>query len=489
MEPLIEEIGKKGILRNQDKNVNKKSAKRSSLHKRNAGRDLSLRSFFMATVFFTFCGVVSLSGMVIAGCVAFRNYLLPDANEAYLTVEQMMDDGSVSSSTHLLTFGEETRLPQLYQKEKAGVETDQDGNVLEEWGMFSEDGDALRTTIVHGAVLDATYSIQKIERSYDTLTPKRKLAYQLSGVAMVAVPAVLSIGGILFCGFYFYRKRLSLPLRLLEEATEQIGAQNLDFTLEYDCGDELGMLCRSFELMRKELAENNKVMWNLLEQRKLMQASIAHDLRNPIAIIRGYTEYLQINLPEGKISQEKAERIASNLNLAAKRLEQYTESVRTLNQLEDMEIRRKRISAAEWIADIREDLEIMAARAGKILHLGDVRKEETLFADSTVLYRILENIFENALRYAKTAVSVSFLLEEETLQITVADDGEGFPEEFLSKGNLAFRVNIPAGHGQRGGHLGIGLAISRILCEKHGGCLQIGNMAPHGGVVKMFLTV
>ena len=100
-----------------------------------------------------------------------------------------------------------------------------------------------------------------------------------------------------------------------------------------------------------------------------MQASIAHDLRNPIAIIEGYTEYLQMNLPAGKISPEKAERIAGNLNLAAKRLEQYTESVRELNQLEDMEIHREEIPVRKLVESIREDLEVMAAGAGIALHV------------------------------------------------------------------------------------------------------------------------
>ncbi len=62
----------------------------------------------------------------------------------------------------------------------------------------------------------------------------------------------------------------------------------------------------------------------MLEERKLMQASIAHDLRNPIAIIEGYTEYLQLNLPNGKLSIQRILRISDNLNKAAKRLEYYT---------------------------------------------------------------------------------------------------------------------------------------------------------------------
>ena len=79
----------------------------------------------------------------------------------------------------------------------------------------------------------------------------------------------------------------------------------------------MGILCGSFEQMRQTLRENYREMWNLLEERRLLQASIAHDLRNPIAVIEGYTEYLQMNLAKGKLNNQRVLKIAENLNLAA----------------------------------------------------------------------------------------------------------------------------------------------------------------------------
>lgn len=421
--------------------------------------ELSLRGFFLLTVFVTFGGVVLLSGLTIWGCAAFRSYLLPDPNAAYLTVEEVLEDGTVIESSTWLDFGEATKLPEL-RAEADGVEAP----VAE--------------------VEDATYSIRKIEKSFDMLGPKRKLAYRFCGVAMVAGPALLSIAGILFAGFFFYRKRLAKPLTILSEATAQIAAQNLDFTIEYDCGDEMGALCGSFEQMRRELAENNKAMWRLLDQRRLMQASIAHDLRNPIAIIEGYTEYLQAHLPKGDLSPEKTDRVVANLQLAAKRLEQYTESVRMLSRLEDMEADRKEVQAKELMEEICGDFQVMADRAGVALHMGRKLTEGRLMVDRTMFFRILENVFENASRFARNTVSVDFEQGSEGLTVTVADDGAGFPEEVLKKRG---RVLLPAG--QQGGHLGMGLAISRVLCGKHGGNLKLGNRKPSGAEVKIFITV
>ena len=59
--------------------------------------------------------------------------------------------------------------------------------------------------------------------------------------------------------------------------------------------------------------ENNRVLWHMLEERRVLQASLAHDLRNPIAIIEGYTEYLQEKAQTGNLSSEKLGHTLANL--------------------------------------------------------------------------------------------------------------------------------------------------------------------------------
>ncbi len=104
-------------------------------------------------------------------------------------------------------------------------------------------------------------------------------------------------------------------------------------------------------------------------------------------------------------------------------------------------------------------------------------------ADIVILHRILENVFENATRFAQNTISVDFVLSGYMLQIAVTDDGDGFSDEILQKRKKAF---LPTGEA---GHLGMGLAVSRVLCEKHGGSLEIRNAAPHGGMVEINLSV
>ena len=418
--------------------------------------NLPLRKFFVISVLFTICFVAALSGMVIFGCTAFRHYLLPDPNAVYLTIEQTLSDGSTVTSVQLFEFDNDPqKFAQLVSDQKE-----------------------------QNTVLDEKYSIQKIEKSYDTMGPKRKLAYQSCGVIMVAFPAVSSIIGILLCGLYFYKRKLAEPLKLLSDATAKIASKDLDFSIQYGFNDEMGALCQSFEHMRMALYENNKILWRMLEERKLMQASIAHDLRNPIAIIEGYTEYLQLNLPNGKLSIQRILRISDNLNKAAKRLEYYTESIKMINQFEDVKMNPKKTPVLEFLKDIEDDFSIIASGSNIQLIVTNNLKDCFVKFDATAVYRILENIFGNAIRFAKEKITISFSTEKQYLIISVSDDGCGFSDDILENNS-----NLLLPKPKEDGHMGIGLTISRILCQKHGGNLELSNNEKNGATVKIIIGI
>ena len=84
-------------------------------------------------------------------------------------------------------------------------------------------------------------------------------------------------------------------MRALQQGIDHILNNDLDFIIDYQRHNELGKLCSAFKFMRKELVRNNRYMWNLVEERRNINASISHDLRTPITVIKGYSEYLNKN--------------------------------------------------------------------------------------------------------------------------------------------------------------------------------------------------
>ncbi len=425
-------------------------------------RGMGLLQSFIFTVFITFASVTAASLLAVFACLAIRNSLIPDPGRIDVSITAKNEAGETKNYTVTMHVGEHSKLPSMLVKK-------------------DENGEPVPDFIDPTSVAVA---LGKLRDPFSTLTPKKKILYRLSGAAMVVLPFVISVCGVLVCGFTFYRRKLCRPLKLLSDATEQIVENDLDFKLSYDAEDEMGKLCRSFEKMRQALYENNREMWKMIEERRAVQASVAHDLRNPIAIIEGYTEYLQLNLRAGSMSSEKIEETVDNIEKAAKRLEQYTESVRKIDQLDDIEIHRTPVSKSELIADITEDLSLMASAIGIELRVTDTAAAETFFIDTSVLYRVLENIVGNSLRFAEKTVSVSFASENGMLEVTVSDDGIGYPEEILKSRN---KLLLPMTDEM--GHCGMGLTISRILCRKHGGKLELSNNIPHGAVTKIFFSV
>lgn len=417
-----------------------------------------MRKAFIYAICFTVAAVVLLSVITILGCMSFRKWLLPDSNEVFLNLTTVYADGTQETMTVRMELGEkEQELPQMVEIEDGKIVQEPEKKVIK-------------------------YSVDKIENSYAGLSSKRKLAYSVSGVAMVGLPMIYSLIGIMICAFWFYRKKLDTPIRILLSATDYIANQNLDFSVEYDCNDEMGELCVSFEKMRQALYENNRKLWSMIEERKMLQASVAHDLRNPIAIIQGYTEYLQLNLSAGKIGREQMTNIVSNLSASAKRLEQYTNSIRDINHLEELEIAPQPSVLPDLLEEMAEDFTMIAkARDIRVTVSGFISHCQVML-DQQVLYRILENMISNALRYAESEIQIFFAYEDQKLITVVADDGPGFSDIILKAKNRYIYTTE-----QSEEHMGMGIAISRILCKKHGGGLILSNHYPKGAKVTIII--
>ena len=116
---------------------------------------------------------------------------------------------------------------------------------------------------------------------------------------------------------------------------------------------------------------------------------------------------------------------------------------------------------------------------GKTIFHGDSR---TIYVDQVLIARILENVFANAVRYAKTTVHVSSLTENGALSICIQDDGPGFSPAILSKKSTLFYSEST-----KGNHLGLGLATARILCQKQNGQLSLSNNKSGGASVQIFI--
>ena len=302
------------------------------------------------------------------------------------------------------------------------------------------------------------------------------VAYYGSYAAMVGLPVFYIAVGIGAAAAVYYRKKLREPITQLQNGVERIQEDNLDFHIEYDGDDELGRLCCSMEKMRRELRQKHKALWESLEQRKLLNASVSHDLRTPITVLKGYLDYLEKNIPQDKLTEDMLFDTVSSMQGAVNRLELYVESVRDIEKIENIEIEKRSENVRLLLYELRSNVRQLAGDK-EIIISNDITVDK-IQIDKGVFFRILENLLQNALRYAEKQVSINLSHKKDFLILTVKDDGKGFSAADLEKATTVFYSNDKEKQ-----HLGIGLSVCKILCEKHGGLLYVGNQKEKGACV------
>ena len=308
------------------------------------------------------------------------------------------------------------------------------------------------------------------------------VAYYGSYAAMVGLPVFYIAVGIGAAAAVYYRKKLREPITQLQNGVERIQEDNLDFHIEYDGDDELGRLCCSMEKMRGELRQKHKALWESLEQRKLLNASVSHDLRTPITVLKGYLDYLEKNIPQDKLTEDMLLDTVSSMQGAVNRLELYVESVRDIEKIETIEIEKRSENVKLLLSELRSNVRQLAGDK-EIIISNDITVDK-IQIDKGVFFRILENLLQNALRYAEKQVSINLSHKKDFLILTVKDDGKGFSAADLEKATTVFYSNDKEKQ-----HFGIGLSVCKILCEKHGGLLYVGNQKEKGACVTAKLKI
>lgn len=278
----------------------------------------------------------------------------------------------------------------------------------------------------------------------------------------------------------FYITKLKRPLRILRNASRRISENELDFTVDYTGSDEMSKLCESFEIMRSALMENNEKTLRILDERKQLNDAYTHDLRTPIAVLKGYAEMLVKFLPSGRFSESEVMDTVRTMSLQIKRLEQFVDSMNTVQKLDDINIQKKEVPAGEFLNHLRGTAELLCQSENLICKFETEVNSEVIFADASAVTQVFENLIGNSIRFAKSKITVRCLTDKNAFSISVIDDGKGFSEKELLMATKPYY----SGKSQNDEvHFGLGLHICRTLCEKHGGALRLENTPQRGAKV------
>lgn len=312
-----------------------------------------------------------------------------------------------------------------------------------------------------------------VQNNVNQFSDYDKTLLNIINILQLVLPLIFFIGLLLLADIIFYKVKLKTPIEILNKGAMEISNNNLDFCLEYNNNDELGNLCNAFEKMRSELNKNNIKMWTMINDRKQLNAAFSHDLRNPLTVLKGYSNYLTKYIPTGKLSDEKILSTTQLMSEHINRIEYYVENMSNAQRLEDLVVSKSMSNINKFIKNLDENISIIAKQEGKSFTLKSQINNVNLLFDENIILRVVENIISNAFRYARNNVSILIYIEQELLTFVIEDDGIGFSKESLKSALRPFYRDKTLN--ESNAHFGMGLYISKILCEKHGGSISIEN--------------
>ena len=293
---------------------------------------------------------------------------------------------------------------------------------------------------------------------------QQKLALALSAAGMVLVVILISLP---------LARRVIKPIRAMAQATQDISSGKYATRIHFDSSDELGQLARDFNNMALTLEKHEK-------DRRQWVADISHELRTPIAVLRGEIEALL----DG-VRDLTPERVRS-LHSETLRLNRLVEDLYQLS-LSDIGALTYRKEDIDLIEALRDSVGVHQAdfeRKGIELAL-DLPGRTTVgvFADRERVDQLFANLLENSLRYTdaggKLAVNLSIAEQQAILEFQ--DSTPGVPEKELDK--LFERLyRVEGSRSRTSGGAGLGLAICKNIVEAHEGTIS-AHQSPLGGLL------
>jgi len=267
-----------------------------------------------------------------------------------------------------------------------------------------------------------------------------------------------------------FSRQLVAPVLRLTAAAERLAAGDLTQRVTVHSRDEIGELGRAFNKMANDL-QTAEV------QRRQMTADIAHELRNPLSVIRGNLEAMLDGI----------------YALDARHLQPVYKETMLLQRLVE-DLRLLSLADAGQLALVRSDIDIRALLEGVVSSAQAVAQDRGLsieldlspddmviVGDEGRLRQVLGNLLSNAIRHTPPGgrIALRARRREQWIEIVVTDTGSGIAPEDLPYVFDRFYRGEPARDRASGGS-GLGLAIARALVEAHSGTIQVQSQPGAG---------
>ena len=300
-----------------------------------------------------------------------------------------------------------------------------------------------------------------------------KADYRKNSLIISAVLALL--GGV---ATYFISGHALRPIREFSDKIEEVQAQNLaDSKLEENKVKELNQLSVSYNKMLGRLSD-------AFEIQRQFTANAAHELRTPLALMQVQLD----SYNSGQHPGSDAETVQT-IKMVTEQNDRLSKMVKTLLDMSELQTvgRDEAIMVDALVDEVLADLEPLARE--KHVELTGNCEAITIVGSDILIYRLVYNLVENAIKYNHPGgqVTVSASRKEKRVCLSVADTGNGIPEELRERVFEPF-FRVDKSRSRALGGVGLGLALVHEIVRVHDGNITVRSNPSGGTVFEVMFT-
>ena len=300
-----------------------------------------------------------------------------------------------------------------------------------------------------------------------------KADYRKNSLIISALLAFL--GGV---ATYFISGHALKPIREFSKKIEEVQAQNLaDSRIEENTVKELNQLSVSYNKMLERLSD-------AFEVQRQFTANAAHELRTPLALMQ-----VQLDLYNSTRHPGNDADTLQTIRMVTEQNGRLSKMVKTLLDMSELQTvgRDEKIIVDALVDEVLADLEPLAQE--KSIKLIGKCKAATMVGSDILIYRLVYNLVENAIKYNHLGgqVTVTAYPKEKQVYLSVADTGSGIPEELRERVFEPF-FRVDKSRSRELGGVGLGLALVREIVRVHDGSITVKSNPSGGTIFEVLFT-
>ena len=292
---------------------------------------------------------------------------------------------------------------------------------------------------------------------------------------MLFVAAVMFVTAVVL--YIWLYTGITKPLDHLSNVARTLSKGDLDTPIREVGSAEFNELCRALEKMRIRLKEGNEAKLKYDRESKELISNISHDLRTPLATVKGYVEGIMDGVAS---TPEKMDKYIHTIYTKTNEMEQLINELTIYSKIDTNRLPYTftKVNVKKFFDALSEDLKIeLESRNINYSYNNDVGEEELIIGDVEQIRRVVNNVMSNSIKYMdkpQKMIDLNVKDADDVVHVSFRDNGKGIPKQDVPNVfNRFYRAD--ASRNSATGGSGIGLSIVKKIMEDHGGRVWVSS--------------